>query len=128
MSKPWGDRRAYDFVDDGGHGLWRVQLKCATGHRGTSRCNVRAAGSGPLYTKEDIDFLVAYVIAKDLWYVAPVKAFAPRATVHFNYGPRSQGMFEMYREAWCQMACEVKARGEKTSRNNAGAKSCRCGA
>src|SRR3982074_1459572 len=54
LSKPWGDSRAYDFVVDSGHGLWRVQVKCATSHRG-SRCDVRAAGSGPLYTTEDID-------------------------------------------------------------------------
>ncbi len=120
LSKPWGDSRAYDFVVDGGHGMWRVQVKCATSHRG-SRCSARAAGSGPLYTKEDIDFLVAYVIAKDLWYVVPVKAFAPRATVHFNYGNRSEGMFEKYREAWCLLACEVKARGREDV-----PKRCRC--
>jgi hypothetical protein len=120
LSKPWGDSRAYDFVVDGGHEMWRVQVKCATSHRG-SRCDVRAAGSGPLYTKEDIDFLVAYVIAKDLWYVVPVKAFAPRATVHFNYGNRSEGMFEKYREAWCLLACEVKSRGREDL-----PKRCRC--
>jgi hypothetical protein len=120
VSKPWGDSRAYDFVVDGGHRLWKVQVKCATSHRG-SRCSVRAAGSGPLYTTEDIDFLVAYVISKDLWYVVPVETFAPRVTVHFNYGPRSQGMFEIYREAWCLLACEVTARGRKGV-----PKQCRC--
>lgn len=120
LSKPWGDSRAYDFVVDGGHGLWRMQVKCATSHRG-SRCSARAAGSGPLYTPDDIDFLAAYVIAKNLWYVVPVEAFAPRATVHFNYGELSQGMFEIYREAWCLLACEVKARGRKDI-----PKQCRC--
>jgi PD-(D/E)XK nuclease superfamily protein len=112
VSKPWGDSRAYDFVVDSGHKLWRVQVKCATSHRGT-RCDAKAAGSGPLYTKDDIDFLAAYVIIKDLWYVVPVEAFAPRATVHFNYGDRSEGMFEMYREAWCLLACGKKARSGK---------------
>ena len=112
LSKPWGDSRAYDFVVDSRHGLWRVQVKCATSHRGT-RCDVRAAGSGPLYTVEDIDFLAAYVIAKNLWYVVPVEAFVPRATVHFNHGERSEAMFEHYREAWCLLACAVKARGRK---------------
>ena len=120
VSKPWGESRAYDFVLDSGHGLWRVQVKCATSHRGT-RCDVRAAGSGPLYTMDDIDFLVAYVIAKNLRYVVPVEAFAPRATIHFNYGERSEGMFEKYREAWCLLACAVKARGRKDI-----PKRCRC--
>jgi hypothetical protein len=120
VSKPWGDSRAYDFVLDSGHELWRVQVKCATSHRGT-RCSARAAGSGPLYTAEDIDFLVAWVIRKNLWYVVPVEAFAPRATVHFNYGELSEGMFEIYREAWCLLACAVKARGRKDIH-----KRCRC--
>jgi hypothetical protein len=108
--KPWGDSRPYDFAVETWR-LWKVQVKCATGHRGT-RCEARAAGSGELYTLDDIDFLVAYVIKENLWYVVPANAFVPRATVHFNYGPRSQGMFEMYRETWCLLACSVKARGE----------------
>ncbi|MGC2272523.1 MAG: group I intron-associated PD-(D/E)XK endonuclease, partial [Candidatus Sulfotelmatobacter sp.] len=108
--KPWGDSRPYDFAVESGRRLWRVQVKCATSHRGT-RCEARAAGSGKLYTLDDIDFLAAYVIRKNLWYVVPADAFVPRATVHFNYGPRSQGMFERYREAWCLLSCPARARG-----------------
>jgi len=108
--KPWGDSRPYDFAVEGGRRLSRVQVKCATSHRGT-RCDARAAGSGELYTLDDIDFLAAYVILQNLWYIVPADAFVPRATVHFNYGPHSQGMFEKYREAWCLLACEQKARG-----------------
>jgi len=88
--KPWGDSRPYDFAVESGRRLWRVQVKCATSHRGT-RCDARAAGSGELYTLDDIDFLAAYVIARDLWYVVPAEAFVPRATVHFNYGLQSRG-------------------------------------
>jgi PD-(D/E)XK endonuclease len=109
--KPRGDGRPYDFSVDGGRRIWKVQVKCATSHRGT-RCDARAAGSGELYTLDDIDFLAAYVIKEDLWYVVPADAFVPRATVHFNYGPRSQGMFEKYRETWCLMACSDGARGK----------------
>ena len=108
--KPWGDSRPYDFAVESGRRLWRVQVKCATSHRGT-RCDARAAGSGPLYTLDDLDFLAAYVIKKDLWYVVPADAFVPRATVHFNYGPRSEGMFEIYRETWCLLTCSARARG-----------------
>jgi hypothetical protein len=108
--KPWGDSRPYDFAVENGRRLWRVQVKCATGHRGT-RCNARAAGSGPLYTLDDLDFLAAYVIQQNLWYVVPADAFVSRATVHFNYGPKSQGMFEIYREAWCLLTCSARARG-----------------
>jgi hypothetical protein len=108
--KPWGDSRPYDFAVESGRRLWKVQVKCATGHRGT-RCFARAAGSGELYTLDDLDFLAAYVIKKNLWYVVPADAFVPRATVHFNYGPHSQGMFEHYREAWCLLVCGARGRG-----------------
>src|SRR5271155_1315229 len=53
--KPWGDSRPYDFAVEGWR-LWKVQVKCATSFRGT-RCDARAAGSGELYTLDDIDFL-----------------------------------------------------------------------
>lgn len=119
--KPWGDSRPYDFAVEGRRRLWKVQVKCATSHRGT-RCDAKAAGSsGELYTLEDIDFLAAYVIKENLWYVVPADAFVPRATVHFNYGPRSQGMFEKYREAWCLLECSEKARGRADI-----PKRCRC--
>src|SRR5579863_9621613 len=118
--KPWGDSRPYDFAVESGRRLWRVQVQCGTSHRGT-RCEGRAAGSGALYTLDDLDFLAAYVIGKDLWYVVPAEAFIPRATVHFNYGPRSQGMFEIYREAWCLLTLSARPR-------SCGAipKKCRC--
>lgn len=111
VAKPWGDSRPYDFIVDGGPRLlWRMQVKCATSHRGT-RCEARAAGSGELYTLDDIDFLAAYVISKNLWYVVPADAFVPRVTVHFNHGPVSRGMFEIYRETWCLPGCSARARG-----------------
>jgi len=108
--KPWGDSRPYDFAVEGWR-LWKVQVKCATSHRGT-RCESRAAGSGELYTLDDIDFLAAYVISENMWYIVPADAFVPRATVHFNYGPKSQGMFEIYRETWCLLTCPPKMRGK----------------
>ena len=61
--KPWGDSRPYDFAVESGRRLWRVQVKCATSHRG-ARCSARASGSGELYTLDDLDFLAAYVIEK----------------------------------------------------------------
>jgi hypothetical protein len=109
--KPWGDSRPYDFAVESGRKFWKVQVKCATSHRGT-RCCARAAGSGEIYTLEDIDFLVAYVIKKDLWYVVPADAFVPRVTVHFNYGPRTESDFEIYRETWCLLTCAAEARGK----------------
>jgi hypothetical protein len=108
--KPWGDSRPYDFAVESGRRLWRVQVKCATSHRNT-RCSARAAGSGEIYTLDDIDFLAAYVIRRNLWYVVPADAFVPRVMVHFYYGPNTQSDFEIYRETWCLLTCPARARG-----------------
>ena len=47
-----------------------------------------------------IDFLAAYVIPRDAWYIIPVSAFD--SIVSLNVAPhrRSNGRFEQYREAW----------------------------
>ena len=40
----------------------------------------------------------------DLWYVVPVKAFAPRKCLRFYpEGENSLGQYEKYREAWWLM-------------------------
>jgi len=65
--KPWGDSRPYDLGwtvggGCGGAGEMRDQL---------SRHAMRREGERQrgLYTLDDIDFLAAYVIKKDLWYI-----------------------------------------------------------
>jgi PD-(D/E)XK endonuclease len=122
--KPWGDSRPYDFAVESGRRLWKVQVKVATSHRGT-RCDARGAGSGPLYTLDDLDFLAAYVIKRNLWYVVPADAFVPRATVHFNYGPNSQSMFEnIGRHGACWYVRGRRA-AERIFRSDADAKRCR---
>jgi len=57
------------------------------------------------YTKDDIDFLVAYIAPEDIWYVIPVRAVDQRKGLWFYPRPESKSRFEVYREAWCLMAC-----------------------
>jgi PD-(D/E)XK nuclease superfamily protein len=111
VAKPWGDSRRYDFVVDSGYGLWRVQVK-STNLCCRSQYFVKAQGRQKVYTKEEIDFLVAYLIPENLWYVVPVEAFAPRKILHFHpYSPR-KSLYERHREAWCLLDCPRKARGQ----------------
>lgn len=56
-------------------------------------------GSGELYTLDDIDFLAAYVIARDLWYVVPAEAFVPRVPLHGN-GAEVRSVSEEVRSWW----------------------------
>jgi hypothetical protein len=95
-----------------GHGFLRIQVKSIRRYH-HSQYLVHASRDTAPYTKEDIDFLVAYVTGENLWYVAPVESFAPRCMLHFNPHGTGNSKFEKYREAWCLMACSEKVRGWK---------------
>jgi len=104
VAKPWGDSERYDFILDSGHAFWRIQVK-STGRNFDSRYRVRAAGFNARYTCDEIDFLVAFIIPENLWYVVPVAALASRIALSFYPSGKSMGRLEKYREAWCQLAC-----------------------
>ena len=101
VSKPWGDSSRYDFVVDAGEGLVRVQVK-STECLCDERYAVAAHGCNPKvgYGPEEIDYLVAWVVPEDAWYVIPVKAFAPRRNLWLYPRGAHAGQYEKYREAW----------------------------
>ena len=104
VAKPWGDSERYDYILDSGKRLWRVQVKStyvARGHSYRVHACADTAGKKKPYTAKQIDFLVAYIVAEDSWYVIPVGAFAPLITLKlYPTGRKSGGRFEKYREAW----------------------------
>jgi hypothetical protein len=103
VAKPWGDSERYDLIVDSGRRLWRVQVK-STRYIGERRFSITARGCTAAYTEDEIDFLAAYIVPLDLWYVVPVKAFAPRKCLRFYpEGENSVGQYEKYREAWWLM-------------------------
>ncbi len=57
------------------------------------------------YDETEIDFLVAYLVPEDLWYVIPVKKLKGLQSLYFYPRGRGKSKWEKYREAWCQMAC-----------------------
>ena len=78
VAKPWGESERYDFVLDSGKRFLRIQVKSTYVAR-TQSYAVNAKGSqNKAYTTEQIDFLVAYIVVEDAWYVIPIAAFAPR--------------------------------------------------
>jgi hypothetical protein len=84
--RPWGDSERYDFVIDACAGFRRIQVKCteslnARGYQVQSTfCDRRRKGK---LTRHDIDFLAAYIIPLDLWYIVPVQAFPASASLRF---------------------------------------------
>jgi hypothetical protein len=105
VSKPWGDSERYDLIVGSGSRLSRVQVKSTQyEYPAKHRYSIRNLHHGTLYTEEEIDFLVVYIVPLDLWYVIPVSAFTNRTTLRFY--PRttnSRGSLEKYREAWWRL-------------------------
>ena len=96
--KPHGDSAPYDVVVDNGRRLLRVQVKSVSQrHRDSYEVN---AGRGRFikraYTSAEIDFLAAWIVPEDIWFIIPVRALARRKTLRLS----RNGHFPRYREAW----------------------------
>jgi hypothetical protein len=76
VAKPWGDMaRSY---------------KCHVTHNGIP------------YAQDQVDFIAAYVIEADVWYIIPTAALEGR--IHVMLSPhRQNSKFAQYKEAWHQL-------------------------
>ncbi|MBZ5570883.1 MAG: hypothetical protein LAO09_03270 [Acidobacteriia bacterium] len=112
VTKPYGDSERYDFILDSGRRLWRVQVKSTQAMFGNAYClnthHSVARHKKKTYSSEQVDFLVAYVVPRDVWYVIPVHAVGSHLAIRLfpHRTPKRGGQFERYREAWCLMACQ----------------------
>ncbi len=111
VAKPWGEER-YDFILDSGYCFWRVQVKSTRGISSRRGYSVTIAGGflAP-YDETQIDFLVAYLVPEDAWYVIPVKMLKGRAKVFFSPRAPGKSKWARYHEGWCQMACPYDENG-----------------
>jgi len=112
VAKPCGNVDPYDvLVAMGPRFFWRVQVKLAPHKTGPNK-NIYQARTytrrGP-YTKENVDFIAAYVEDQNIWYIVPVESFQGVKGIHFT--PGGNGMYEKYREAWCLLTVPEKQRG-----------------
>ena len=81
------------------HGRFlRVQVKCTHFRRGRSyKCHLDS--NGHAYSPTQIDFLAAYIIPTDTWYILPIRATHAQPDILLTpQNPRSK--YEKYREAW----------------------------
>jgi hypothetical protein len=112
VARPWGDSERYDFILDSGERFWRVQVKStyvARAHSYTVHASGYTGGKRKAYTSKQIDVLVAYIVAENIWYVIPVAAFVPRKQLQFypsGCKTKNGGRFEQYREAWDLMKAD----------------------
>jgi len=72
VSKPWGEMRSYDFIVGRPQNFVSVQVKSTTAKsRSGYVCTVR--GGHTSYPAGSFDFLAAYVVFEDAWYIIPLE-------------------------------------------------------
>jgi hypothetical protein len=95
VSKPWGDSARYDFAVEHEGAFLRIQVKSTTQKRG--RCYVLRI---QLYTDSEIDFLVAYIIPEDAWFILPIEVVM-RTPGALTLSPHLvASRHGVYKEAW----------------------------
>jgi len=104
IAKAWGDSARYDVIVEGGGRLLRVQVK-STAYRSPNSCgyvcSVHPNSKTRPYTRRQFDFLAAYVIPEDVWYIIPSRRVVKptnRMIVLSPSNPRQK--YRRYKEAW----------------------------
>lgn len=102
VSKPWGESSRYDLIVDTGRKLLRVQVKSAHRADEFGGYTFHAHGNtARAYRSSEIDFLAAYVVPVDTWYLFPVEEFRKYKSMKlFPSSRRRRSKFEKFREAW----------------------------
>ncbi len=99
VSKPWGESRSYDFVVGHPRHFVCVQVKSTIAELGTGYvCNVRGGQNKP-YPPGSFDFLAAYVVHENTWYIIPEERTWGKDCVAL-YPKSPKAKYERYREAW----------------------------
>jgi len=109
VSKPWGDMCPYDFVVGTTGRFVSVQVK-STINRPVSGyvCTVQAHKP---YPAGSFDFVAAYIIPADTWYILPA-AFIQGMKVVTVQPDSPNSKYEPYREAWHLLREAIAAKEE----------------
>ncbi len=99
VSKPWGESRSYDFVVGRPGHFSAVQVKCTihnTKNGSGYRCKM--CHSRP-YPPGAFDFLAAYLVFEDSWYIIPEKKVRGKLSISL-FTQCNESRYEKYLEAW----------------------------
>jgi PD-(D/E)XK endonuclease len=100
VSKPSGDSSSFDCVVGRPGKFVGVQVKCTMAEMQNGKgyvCSVKK--NNQTYCAGSFDFLAAYVIPEDAWYIVPAKLIRGQQSVCLCTTD-SEGKYEEYREAW----------------------------
>jgi hypothetical protein len=100
VSKPWGDTSPYDFIIEHQGKLLRVQVKSTTYSNFRSYIVHLHGANHRRYTSDNIDFVAAYIIPKDIWFIFPIAAIM-RVHSSMVLSPHMKvSKYGEYQEAW----------------------------
>jgi hypothetical protein len=98
VSKPWGEMCSYDFVIGKTGRFVSVQVKSTTSALEEGYvCTVR--GGHKAYAAGSFDFLAAYAVIEDAWYIIPAELIRGKKCIAL-YPNSPTAKYEKYREAW----------------------------
>jgi hypothetical protein len=122
VSKPYGDSCRYDFLVASGSRhqvkISRVQVKSVSVLNGSSFRITLSRGGGRKtgYRHCDLDYIAAYVIPHDVWYIISIAAVAGLKSVRLCPHRPSQCRLELYRNAWHLLDRNFETRVARASR------------
>ncbi len=103
VSAPWSELTRYDLVVGNAGRFVSVQVKSTINRSpdGGYICGVRPNPRGRPYDRGEFDFLAAYVMLEDVWYIIPGSLIIRRKTGAIRlYPSRPNSKYEPYKEAW----------------------------
>jgi hypothetical protein len=99
LARPWGESSGYDFTVDQGARIVRVQVKSTIFKEGAEGYSCTLKDSKGPYKKKTFDFVAAYVIPEDVWFVIPEKVVRGMWSVGL-YPKLETAKYREYQEAW----------------------------
>jgi len=100
VSKPWGDSDSYDCVVGRPGKFAAVQVKSTITKLESGKGYIcSTCSSHKAYRAGAFDFLAAYVIPEDEWYIIPAKEIRGLKSISLGT-TEGEAKYEKYREAW----------------------------
>ncbi len=117
VSRPSGDSESFDYVVGGPGKFVAVQVKCTIAKMPNAKgyiCNLKC--NNKKYPEGSFDFVGAYAILEDAWYIVPEKAIRGMSAITLC---STMPKYEKYREAW-ELLREASGGEESPLRATAG--------
>jgi len=99
LARPWGESSGYDFTVDQGTRIVRVQVKSTIFKESAEGYSCTLKDSKGPYKKNTFDFVAAYVIPEDVWFILPEKVVRGMWSVGL-YPKLETAKYREYQEAW----------------------------